>query len=335
MAYSEQTVTSVLDIPAIAVAFAGARGWTTSGTTITRPGGGRSFNISAAITGTNSREHRVLVTDTLDSTRACWSQMPWVNGTAGNPFVLTPTKVHLFGNDTPWSEEPWLAIVIECGFNHYRHIYIGNVVKIGEYTGGEIISANTFRFDASSVPGNSVSFTNTSNRYLCSAKNALSGGGPNSVGGVNIVHANNANTWRRFLGPTGSTPQTAFSGTEVFGGASDNISGGLVRRGVSDFAGSNILVPINLYCPDSSNFGADVRFRPIGHCPGVRMIDMRGLEPGQVIDVGNANWKVFPEFSKRTVQSVLYSTSRPDGGAGGFYSSFETSFMLGLAYPQG
>jgi hypothetical protein len=54
-----------------------------------------------------------------------------------------------------------------------------------------------------------------------------------------------------------------------------------------------------------------------------------------LVEVGNDNWRVFPEFSKRTEVTALYGTSRADGGAGGYYPIYETSHMLGLAYPEG
>ena len=143
MTYSAQVVTAVTDIPSAISAFAFARGWTQASDTITRPGGGRAFDIRATIAGTNNREHRVFIEDNLDPTgRLVWTQMPWIDGVSGNPVVLTPTKLHLFGNNTPWAPEPFIACVIECGYNHYRHLYIGNAVKAGSYTGGELFCAN-------------------------------------------------------------------------------------------------------------------------------------------------------------------------------------------------
>lgn len=341
MAYSEQTATSILDVPALIAAFAQARGWSRSGTTITRPGGGRSFEITATITGTNNRQHRLFITNTAQPTHKAWCQLPWVDGVSGNPFILTPTKVHLFGNDDPWDEAPWIAAVIECGYNHYRHVYIGNVAKIGNFTGGEIIAANTFNWGYSGSSG-SASYNSDNNHYLMSANygpdGQHTGGTPTGIaaGGIYVDHAENANPYRVFDGPAGTDARLNMTNGMAFGGARDSINSGLVYRGVSDFAGSNILVPINLFAPDSINFsGTDARFRPLGYAAGVRMIDMRGIEPGQSIQVGNEDWRVFPEFSKRTAQSVGYGTSRPDGGAGGYYWQYETSYMLGLAYPEG
>lgn len=335
MAYSEQIVTAVGDIPALIASFAANRGWGVSGTTLTRPGGGRSFEITASIDGTNNRQHRVTVANAAEPTQLCRTQMPWINGTANNPFILTPTKLHLFGNDDPWEGAPWIGVVIECGYNHYRHLYIGNMVKVGDYGGGEIISANHVT-PTTSGSGGTYSLTTNSTKFLFSAQHSAEAAmsGDNS-GGVFIEHEENERIYRRFHGPTGTNSRLNLNPNMVLGGARDAINSGLVTRGLSDYAGANILVPVNLFATDSFNFsGNDVRFRPIGYPPGVRMINMQGTEPNESIEVGNENWRVFPEFSKRENTVSTYGTSRPDGGAGGYHPTHETSYYLGLAYRE-
>ena len=337
MAYSESIITTVTGIPALIVSFAGSRGWAVSGSTITPPSGTRSFTISAAINGTNNRQHRVTIVDSADPARTVWTQLPWVNGVSGNPAILTPTKLHLFGNNTPWSPAPWIGIVIECGYNQYRHMFIGSLAKIGAYTGGEVISANGFDSTASGSSGINT-FDSVDNHFLFGARNFGNGVATpieTQSGGVNVVHANNANSWRIFEASFSGTARHSYTGNEVFGGHGDGVNDGMVRRGVSDYAGSNILVPVALFVPDSTNFGTDVRFRAIGHPPGVRMIDMRGIAPAQTIDVGGEDWMVFPEFVKNEAQSVPFGTARPDGGVGGYYPTTETSYRLGLAYQTG
>lgn len=322
MAYSEQVATTNSEIPPLIAAFASARGWTVSGTQITRPGGGLPISISA-----------------VDSDKISISaigggggtiKFPYRNGPSeGSPLIVQPTKIHLFGNETPWDEEPWIAVVVECGYNAYRHIYIGNMEKVGNYTGGEVIGTNGFREDYRYHSGGNISYNSDDLRYLFSAYHVEFT--DNDCGGVNIVHADNATNWRVFNGPANSSPKDDFTGDEVLGGAMDSISSGLLHKGISDYAGSNILIPFNLYACDSVGIQDDVRFRPIGYPPGVRMINMQGLDPGQSIQVGNVNWRVFPEFSKRNNTTVPYGTSNPDG----YYPPYETSFMLGLAYPEG
>lgn len=344
MAYSEQITTTVTDIPALIASFALARGWSVSGTTITRPGGGKSFEITASIGGTNNRDHLVYVKDTAAPTaNYVYTAMPWFNGTYLNPVVQTPTKVHLLGNDPVGSPgvyepEPWIACIIECGYNLYRHIYIGNMVKAGDYTGGEVISANMFNRDlrySSATGTDTYGFTSTSgapaHRYLFSARfgtNGIPAGAGN--GGVNVVHADNDTPFRIFDGPIETYAQNGFTGVSVFGGNADNVASGLVAKGLSDYAGSNILVPVNLFAPDSDLIGANVKFRPLGYVAGVRMINVSGINPGDAILVGSKTWRVFPEFSRQTETTMPYGAANPDG----FYYPYETSYMIGLAYEE-
>jgi hypothetical protein len=207
--------------------------------------------------------------------------------------------------------------------------------KIGNYTGGEIISANMFSRNLYfSSAGGTLSYGTGSNSspehmYLfsgrCYQSNMPTGKG---CGGVNLVHADNATDYRYFDCPVATYGRTQFVGTEVFGGNADNVNGSYVKRGLSDYAGSNILVPAQLYVPESTLVGADVRFRPIGYPAGARLVNMTGLDPGEAMTVGTDTWYCFPEFSKQTETTTPYGTYNADG----FYYPYETSYMLGLAY---
>ena len=328
MAYNEQIATTVGEVASAILAFATDRGWSVSGNQITRPGGGLPVTVTS-----NSNGSTQTVSVSLGVGQSARAQLPLTGGTreSGNP--VQPTKVHLFGNDAPWAEEPWIAAVIECGYNSYRHIYIGNMEKLGSYTGGEVISTNGYRDSYAGSNGGFTSFVSSNLRYLFSARNQHANSSE-TCGGVNIAHPDNLTTWRKFRGPYLSTEKSSFSGSEVLGGHSDSINSGLLRRSASDFAGSNVLIPVNLFVPDSINNYDDVRFRPIGHCPGVRLADMRDYDPGQSVQVGNVNWRVFPEFSKQQYTSTNYGTSKSGGGAANYHPDTETSYMLGLAYPE-
>ena len=339
MAYSEQITTTVTDIPGLIANFALARGWTVSGTTITRPGGGKSFEITASVGGKNNRDRLVYVRDTAaPTTNYVYTAMPWINGVYENPIVKNPTKVHLLGNDAPYDPEPWIACVVECGYNLYRHIYIGNVVKAGDYTGGELISANMFNRDVrfAGASGNDSYYANQGSqdpphRYLFSGRfnhNSMPAGAGN--GGVNVVHADNATPFRRFDLVGETYIRTGFTGNEVFGGNADTVSGGLVLRGLSDYAGSNILVPVNLFIVNSLLIGSNSKFHPIGYAAGVRMVNVSGINPGDAITIGSKVWRVFPEFSRQTETTMPFGATNPDG----FYYPYETSSMLGLAYEE-
>lgn len=351
MTYTVQTASDLNDIPALIAAFALARGWTVQDTTITRPGGGRSFQIYAdktapVVNGRNS-PHRIGVRDALlPAARFVWTSAPQLGGTWNPSSPVAPTKLHLFGNDAPYDEEgsvaPWIAVVIEFGYNHYRHMYIGNMVKFGNYEGGEVISANYFRQSNYNYWDTSVSYTDNFHKYLfCGGVYTSNSGNPEGAnmptrsagGGVNIEHADNAETWRRF----GSQymPDNNFirnlGGNVVLGGVKDSgLVGGLLRRGVSDFAGADILVPYNLFVPDGEK-GSDYLLRPIGFPAGPRAIDMRNIQSEASISVGNRNWRVFGEFQRNIRTSV--SKNGLDGTAGNWWDE-ETSYYVGVAYPE-
>lgn len=351
MTYSVQTASDMNDIPALIAAFAAARGWTVNDLTITRPGGGRAFTLYAdktnpTVNGRNS-PHRVGVRDSLlPADRFTWVSAPQIGGTWNPAAPLAPTKLHLFGNDAPYDEEgqvaPWIGVVIEFGYNHYRHLYLGNMVKFGDYEGGEVISGNYFRQSNTQYWETSVSFNDSFHKYLfCSGIYTSNPGAPEGAnmpvlkggGGVNIEHPDNAVPWRRFGSQYMEDNNFVrnLKGDVVLGGIKDvGLSGGLLYRGVSDYAGADILIPYNLIVPDGTK-GADYRLRPIGFPAGPRAIDMRNIQSEASISVGNRNWRVFGEF-QRNIRTTV-SKNGLDGLAGTSWDE-ETSYYVGVAYPE-
>lgn len=329
MAYLVQSISGLASLPAAVKAFASSLGWAVGSTLdqVTTPSG-TTWEFLVSITAT---DHRLDIRDIANTaTRAVWTKLPKTAGTFSAPVIGAATKLHLFGNPAPYAVDggvaPYVAGVIECGFNSYRHFFIGKTVKIGDYTGGDLLSANYFNAD--NLSASSMSVFSESNKYLFSARHrAASGSGPvlGNSGGVLLSHVDNPNPWRRFYGPVGSGCRLAFVGDEVFGGHMDAVNSGLIRRGVAPYAGANILTPVNLYAARGS--GVSAVFAPIGHVPNTALIDMRGLEPGAQIDVAGSNWRAFPEFSKQTVTSVLRNNL-------GYWWDAESSQNLGMAYKE-
>lgn len=351
MTYSVQTASDMNDIPALIAAFAAARGWTVNDLTITRPGGGRSFTLYAdktapVVNGRNS-PHRIGVRDSLlPADRFTWVSAPQLGGTWNPVPPVAPTKLHLFGNDAPYDEEgqvaPWIGVVIEFGYNHYRHLYLGNMVKFGDYEGGEVISGNYFIQSNINYWATSTSYTSSFNKYLfCGGIYTSNPGNPEGSnmpvqkggGGVNIEHADNLVTWRQFAAQHMDDNNFIrnLGGHLVLGGIKDvGLSGGLLYRGVSDYAGADILIPYNLFVPDGTK-GNDYRIRPIGFPAGPRAIDMRNIQSEASISVGNRNWRVFGEFQRNSRQTV--NKNGLDGLNGTWWDE-ETSYYVGVAYPE-
>jgi hypothetical protein len=316
MTYTIEPVSNITEIPALISDFAVARGWSSSGDgIITHPLTGRTYTITAG-----SRLVTVACTGTSITAVA---KMPYVG--AGSPVEYDPTQVHIFGNNSPYDSpdtEPFIAFVVECGYNRYRHFYIGSIVKAGNYTDGDLFSCNNHSEYFTSV--STLDITSSRQRYMfrgyCNATRA--------GGGARIVHAANATTWRDFAGPIdGGDPfEETMDGTEVYGGNMDGVNDGRVYRGSVNFGAAQLLVPVSLYV-SKGDLGADYRFIPVGHASGVRLVDMVNLTPGQQCMIGGDAWRVFPEFRKSTARTVSKVTS-PD------HWSEETSYYLGLAYRE-
>jgi hypothetical protein len=313
--YNQVTVAAVSDIPGVISSFAASAGWSVAaGNKITRPAGGIQWEIYA---GTDSD---IGVRDVANpTTRKCFTRSPKMNGTVGAPFVPLPSKVHLFGALLP---QPYIAAVIEYGFNLYRHLYIGNMEKLGEYGGGEVISA--------SLPWQSGDFNTFPSTYRRAAY-PFSGRqrifAQADSGGVNIIHADNPNTWRQFFSGydsyEGGFPifDKFTNDVGVFGGFNDGVNDGYVANGIADYAGAELLVPVNLWAVRAG--GANPFFSAIGRPAGVRMVNMTNLEPAQVNPVGTDNWHCFPVFRKNQ------SGSQARGSA---WTAEESSYMVGYAY---
>jgi hypothetical protein len=325
--YSSVSVSSILDIPAEIGTFADAVGWTTDLTLpnepiLTHPSlpGAIPFKVRALISGTNNQNHDVIVESANPIvTNTAVLRSPRLAGSSNNPTVPLPTTIHLFGSLTP---EPFIACVVEYNTNLFRHLYIGNMEKIGAYDGGEVICASR---GAGSVLSSNVNYNATNAfKWLFGSRGATSAFPESQCGGVHIDHVDSPEAWRTFFGDYGSTPFDSFTSKNVSGGYNDAINDGYVSRGRSPFAGVNILVPINLYA--ARPITLDVTFRPIGRPAGVRNIHIQDIEPGQEITLGADTWKIFPAVSKRT------ETAMPGTSLGGNYREFETSGYLGHAF---
>jgi hypothetical protein len=314
MAYQNFTVTSLAVIPALVAAFATSNGWTVNSSNPTEPtfthptfGAAVPFRLKSPavdkLTFEAASAPSTIPSSTIVSPKL--SQGSFV------PLIPPPTVLHVFCAQTP---EPHIALVIEYGYNLYRHLYFGYMEKIGGYTGGEVVGAANSTFTTYPVP-----FYNITNQYLFgSLQNQFAS---IESGGVRAVHASNPEPWRKFRT---SGALSAFDNNHALGGYLDGINDGFVQLGKSPFAGGAILTPINLYAV--RNPGINVGFAPIGRPSGVRMVNMEDLAPGAQIAVGLENWRVFPAFSKNV---------SPSGGvpAGGFpYCTFESSYYVGYAY---
>lgn len=321
--YQQVFLTSILDIPEQIGLFADTVGWDVdlsdpSQPLITHPTitGAIPFRVQASITGTNNQNHDLIV-DTTDPVglSSAVTRSPKLAGTANNPTVPNPTSIHLFGDLT----EPFIACVIEYGLNLYRHTYLGYVEKTFGYDGGEIIAGTA---GPDSTPATELSYANDAIKYLFSGKSSVFLA--NQSGGMHLDHPSAPVSWLRNRIPLTGSVMTQFANDMLLGGYRDGINDPFLARGQSSYAGAAVLTPINMFV--AQPITGDVRFIPVGAPHRVRLVNMRNLDLGQVLNIGGDTWRAFPAMAKRP------QTTMPIGG--GNYRQFESSFELGLAYRE-
>ena len=319
MAYSQHNITAITEIPALVRTFASANGFTVAGTTslpVISVSGGIAFQLAATISG---NDHDL--TWTADSspvpTSSARIRSPKLSGTAAAPNVAVPSKLHIFGGQSP---RPYIALVIQYSPNLFRHLYYGYLETLGGFTGGEVIAGTSF-YNSAVPTAYPISYRDPQCQYLFGA--SQTGLQLADCGGARVVHTDNATPWRRFRAPT-STPQNSWTGGEIVGGFKDDVNDGYLARGLSSYAGVNLLTPINLYATQGS--GAAATFVPLGNPAGVRMVNMTGLEPGTSMTIASRTWRVFPAFTKSNAETVNIVS--------GGWGAGETSGMVGYAYPE-
>lgn len=335
MAYQEYSINAITDIPAIVSAFASSLGWNVPDTnTLRHPNyegagpGGLAFTLTADIDGLNHSLRWTCVTPPYNTKSAVLRSPIFSTAAAPNVGVTqTPTKLFLISRLDP---EPYIAIVVEYGYNLYRHLYFGFMEKIGNYTGGEVIassngnvgqtvSSTRFWYDdgGASYSGCHYLFRRYNNVWTQDAS-----------GGVHVEHADNANKWRHFRRSATITASenwgVAFDGTDALGGFGDSFNDLYVAKGKNALAGASVLTPINLLV--SQPVTGDARFTPIGCPTGVRMINIEELEAQSVAEVGGETWYVFAAHRKT---DDLYTRGPTTTYR---YPVSESSYYLGYAY---
>lgn len=308
MAYLLNTTPTLETIPQDIISFAiNALGWTEISTgVVAAPGAdaGVGFEVSYdLVEGANIRYRQQLrihlVKDgvRVNSTPIC---VPYVAG-----VHQPPTRLHLLGGQ---ESAPYLGVAIEFSPGFFRHGYLGYMEKIGTYGGGEITTSSYF-----------IKKDGSNRSYVDVHKYPFSGdyAGKSIVGScVRIIHPDVGGDGLVLVAAHDGRSAGSLVANRALGGFLDNINDGKLANGLSTFAGSSILIPINMYRTLEAN-----RVQPIGRPAGVRMIRMDYIDIAQTISVGGKTWRCFPVFKKHMTTSV--STAN--------YSD-ETSYIVGMAY---
>ena len=338
MAYSSHLITTLQEVIPLWAAFAQSIGWTVNSTvptapTITHPSqaGAIPFRLQYATNGTYGRR---LVVDSPNATMTGTARMnaPVLNPTltAGGVVISAPTRVHFIGSTTG---VPFLATVVEFGFNSYRHLFVGYMNKSSAYDGGEIVSGTWGLETALSSTGSQLAWDLTTGvKPLFNGSGANTG--TNDRGGLRVVHASNPTPWREFRSTTAnSTADINYfaSGTRnitAIGGYLDGPNTGYAIAGKSEYTVSAVVAPIPILL--TTEIGGNLYFRNVGTPRGIRHINIENFEPGVQVAVGSRNFIVFPWMAKRSNTVTTFppgsvvSTSR--------FPQAENSAYLGYAY---
>lgn len=322
--YSQHSISAITDVPSLVSTFAAAAGWTVSGSSgspiLTRPSmsGAVSFQLTGSVSGYDHELTWTAVSAPV-VTSSAKIRSPKLKGTASVPVVSMPTKVHLFGDMLP---APFMAIVVEYGYNLYRHLYFGYVEPFGSFTGGEVIGAANFGSSASPAGVYPRNYKDLIAQYLFDAyQNQWAA---TQSGGVRAEHTDNAVPWRKFSGTTGPNSVLNLTTQTAIGGFKDDINSGYLIRGRSQFDGAAVLVPMTLYAVRQG--GNPPTFAPLGVPAGVRMINLTDVDPGTEIVIGSQTWKVFAAWKKNPTTTI--------NQFGSGWGEDESSGMVGYAYPE-
>lgn len=338
MAYTSHLITTLSEVVPLWAAFASSCGWTVDNSTpaapaITHPGqpGSLPMRMKYETSGTYGRR---LVVDSPSSTIITGSARmtsPVLNPTqtSGGQSVSAPTRVHFMGSTTG---TPYIATVVEFGYNSYRHVYVGFMEKSSSYGGGEVFSATWGIEDGGSITGNQIGWAAPAGgKPLFNAASSVNGG--NNRGGVRVVHASVPIPWREFRATTGGGSDingwaNSTRDITVFGGYLEGPNTGYAIAGKSEYAVSAVVAPIPLLL--TVTIAGVLYFKNIGRPTGVRHINVENFEPGAQVSVGSRNFIVFPWMSKRPTTTVNFGTSALPSASR--VPNFETSGYLGYAY---
>lgn len=338
MAYSSHLITTLQEVIPLWAAFAQSIGWTVNTTvpaapTITHPtqAGAAPFRLQYS---TNSTYGRRLTVDSPDATvtGTARSNAPVLNPTltAGGSVISAPTKVHFVGST---SGAPFLATIVEFGFNSYRHIYVGYMNKSSAYDGGEIMSA-TWGMETGSPTGTQIAWDTTNGvKPLFTGCTQVTGAGTDR-GGLRVVHAKCPIPWREFRAntPNSTADLNYFAATTrditAIGGYLDGSSTGYAIAGKSEYTVSAVVAPIPILL--TTTIGGNCYFRNVGTPRGIRHINMENFEPGAQVAVGSRNFIVFPWMSKRSNTVTIFPPSTV--AIANRHPQAENSAYMGYAY---
>lgn len=189
----------------------------------------------------------------------------------------------IYGQDS--SPSSFVHCVAEVSADVFHHLWIGELVKFGSWTGGAYYATqywdkNASRIDQPDSNFHGVPFDGlaTSNPYLCTTVHC-------------VISTSPAGNWI-----SGQNTDTTLNSVQRKAGLFSPLRGqwgiDIWRPDPSPLSGQAILQQPMAWYRDLSTTPDE--FHPLGYVPNVRILNMRNLSPGETITLGSDTWKVFP-----------------------------------------
>lgn len=208
--------------------------------------------------------------------------------TCSMSHVTSTSLVWLHGGNSP---EPWLLITVLSAPGIYRHTYLGYVARYGTWSGGAILDAVDWAHDYNNDdPLDIEPWADSDNHMLFSHDsqflplNRRSG----YIGGVFVrgVHGNYP-VARFCYDDSNDFPNDH---PVAGGGFRDHYAMRFRDPGVMPLSGEAALVPITLFADMLRND----TWTPLGHTPGIRMVNIKELDPEEIYTYAGLAWRIFP-----------------------------------------
>lgn len=232
------------------------------------------------------------------------------NGRYVNNMTGPYPSYHFFEDDN------YIHIVVEISSGLYRHFGCGQMLKLGNWTGGAYAMGFYWSQTTADIDNPTGAIDHSA---------VFSGYRPNNSTRPSGIHAeglpHSTYVGIRYYRESSATSAVDNDGNNVGNVQSAGWRGGMYTQFMatrqSALNGFRPLQPIAMFQIDT--LATPDTLRLLGYIPDMRNINVFGLQPGQEITVGSDTWVVFPVTRK-----------------GNFGLSFnqEQSYNLGLAYKK-
>lgn len=285
MAFQTGTSTGPADLISKLATFAAANGWTigaaTSGSVFINSSRGLYFGVSTGASTVSLKgatgHNASLAWDLQPGYPTEANSLTTVNDCAG------PLKLYYF-----FGTEQYLHVVVETVTNKFKHFAIGQLEKNSTYTGGAYVDGSSHNMTGDA----GTNFPDApSHRYLFDAVGTGATGGS---GRIRVDIDGKTNNWMNY----GSSGAFATESNMIKGvtRSQNSFLAAFHAAGPNDFNQRTVLTPILVAAARGSSL-----FSLIGAPKDLRLVNMRNLNPGQIMTIGSDEWYVFPHIQKSLV----------------------------------